>query len=269
MLAADMVELGVVDPVSAGLVQQGVVRVQVQGSTGLAGGASLAQRATSAGGSEGDVSAWGDRRLAPVGAGHGVGLVVDGEVVEGESVGDCGSQRAGFDDRGVSLAGECGSGVAGAIGAVAQHLALAVFVIEQCQPDHGLVVVLAGCLGEPAAGEQSGVGLDGHVSFVAVLAMVHGFVHVSGLGVHCRDHPVAGHLARDAPPPVGAIGSFGGLDVLPGDQRQQRQRLPSPVVERRLAQRVHDHGGIAHNADTGASRAWSSSQAMAGLPASW
>jgi hypothetical protein len=41
-----MAELGVVDPVSAGLAQQGVAGVQVQGSTGLAGGASLAQRAT-------------------------------------------------------------------------------------------------------------------------------------------------------------------------------------------------------------------------------
>jgi hypothetical protein len=43
-----------------------------------------------------------------------------------------------------------------------------------------------------------------------------------------------------------AIGSFGGLNVLPGDQRQQRQRLRSPLVELRLGQRAHDRGGIAH-----------------------
>jgi hypothetical protein len=60
VLPVGMAELGVVDPVSAGLAQQGVAGVQVQGSTGLAGGASLAQRATSAGGSERDGSTWGD-----------------------------------------------------------------------------------------------------------------------------------------------------------------------------------------------------------------
>jgi hypothetical protein len=41
-------------------------------------------------------------------------LVVHGEIVEGKSVGDGRPQRAGFDDRGVSLVGKRGSGLAGA-----------------------------------------------------------------------------------------------------------------------------------------------------------
>ncbi len=50
-------------------------------------------------------------------------------------------------------------------------------------------------------------------------------MHVPGLRVDGGDHPVRGDPAGDAPPPVGAVGALGRLDVLPGDQRQQRHRL--------------------------------------------
>jgi hypothetical protein len=40
------------------------------------------------------------------------------------------------------------------------------------------------------------------------------------LGIDGGDHPIFGNFPGDAPPPVGAIGSVRGLDVLPGGQRQ-------------------------------------------------
>ena len=52
-----------------------------------------------------------------------------------------------------------------------------------------------------------------------------GLVGVPGLRIHSRDHPVRGGLAGDPPSAVGAVGPLGRLDVLAGDQRQQRDRL--------------------------------------------
>ena len=49
------------------------------------------------------------------------------------------------------------------------------------------------------------------------------------LRVHCGDHAVFGDLAGDPPPPVRAVAAFGGLHVLPGDQRQQRHRGGCPA----------------------------------------
>jgi hypothetical protein len=63
--------------------------------------------------------------------------------------------------------------------------------------------------------------------------------------VHSGHDPVGGDLAGDAPPPVAAIRPFGGFDVLTGDQCQQRQHRPRPLVQpvalvtgERLEQRV-------------------------------
>ena len=50
-------------------------------------------------------------------------------------------------------------------------------------------------------------------------------MHVAGIGVHGRDHPIAGHLSGDAPAPVGAIRALDRFHVLAGDQGQQRHRL--------------------------------------------
>ena len=83
---------------------------------------------------------------------------------------------------------------------------------------------------------------------VAVLAPRAGLVRVSRLGVDGGDHPVRGHPPGDAPSPVGAIRALGGLDILAGDQRQQRHRLGRSWAQFLLgqvpeqSQRVADQG---------------------------
>ena len=78
-----------------------------------------------------------------------------------------------------------------------------------------------------------------------------------------------GDPAGDAPPPVGAVGALGRFDVLPGHQRQQRQRLRCPLVQappRRSASMIVL--ASLTSAETRASRAALSSQAIRGLPGS-
>ena len=45
------------------------------------------------------------------------------------------------------------------------------------------------------------------------------------------DHPVSGHVAGDAPAPVGAIRALDGFHVLAGDQGQQRHRFSGPRTQ--------------------------------------
>ena len=77
-----------------------------------------------------------------------------------------------------------GPGLASAVGRVRQHLEPAWFgaggdiVIQQRQPDHGFVVVLAAGFGQFGGGDQPGVRLDRQMGFVAVLAAVHALVHM-------------------------------------------------------------------------------------------
>ena len=60
-----------------------------------------------------------------------------------------------------------------------------------------------------------------------------------GTGVDSRDHPVFGDLAGDLPPPVGPVIALGGLHVLPGHQRQQRQRRGGLLVQLRVLEHIH------------------------------
>jgi hypothetical protein len=69
-------------------------------------------------------------------------------------------------------------------------------------------------------------------------------VHVSGLGIHGGDDAVFGDPAGDAPPPVGAVRALGGLDVLPSDQRQQREGTLGRFVQLRVTQRLDDPVGV-------------------------
>jgi hypothetical protein len=71
------------------------------------------------------------------------------------------------------------------------------------------VIVLTSGFGQFPGGEQPGVRLDGHVRLEPVLAAVDGLVHVPGLRIHHTDDPILGHLAGDAPPAVGAVGTLG------------------------------------------------------------
>ena len=121
-------------------------------------------------------------------------------------------------------------------------------------------------------GEQAGVGFDCDVGLVSVLAMVDGLVDVAGVGVDGGDDPVYGDLPGDLPPAVGAVRALGRFDVLACDQREQRHRLGSLVVEFPLGcgGGEHLHHGCASltRADTSSCLAARSSQAMFGLPGS-
>jgi hypothetical protein len=80
-----------------------------------------------------------------------------------------------------------------------------------------------------------------------------GLVRMPSLRVHGGDHPLRRHLPRDPPAgdlpaPVGAVGALDGLHVLPGDQRQQPDRLRRGQLEFLLGQmaqqpvRITDQG---------------------------
>jgi hypothetical protein len=57
-----------------------------------------------------------------------------------------------------------------------------------------------------------------------------------GVGIHGGDHPVRRYLPGDLPPPVGAIRALDRLDVLPGHQRKQRDRIGGLRAELDLGQ---------------------------------
>src|SRR6266498_4348973 len=66
------------------------------------------------------------------------------------------------------------------------------------------------------------------------------------LWVHGGDDAVPGDLPGDPPPSIGPVRSLSGLDILPGDQRQQPHRggglLPQfPVLQRRHERRSEEH----------------------------
>ena len=66
---------------------------------------------------------------------------------------------------------------------------------------------------------------------------------MSRIGVHGGHDSIPGHLTRDAPTPVTAIGSFGWFHVLPGDQRQQGEGLAGLLVGLDVAQCGQQRGG--------------------------
>ena len=81
---------------------------------------------------------------------------------------------------------------------------------------------------------------------VPVPAGLGGLAGVPGLGVHRGDHPVFGHLAGNPPPPVPAVRALGGLDVLPGDQGQQRQRRGGRLIYLHAAEGGHQRVRVVH-----------------------
>jgi hypothetical protein len=56
------------------------------------------------------------------------------------------------------------------------------------------------------------------------------------LRVHNADDPVRGDALGDAPSPVGAVRAVDRLDVLPGHQRKQRDRIGGLRAELDLGQ---------------------------------
>ena len=105
-----------------------------------------------------------------------------------------------------------------------------------------------------AVGDQPGLRLGGHMPAEPVPALRLALAGMPGLGVHRADHPVRGDLPGDPPPPVGPVRVLGGLHVLPGDQRQQPQRVRRrlvPLRRARAGERVQHRQRVVHQvADT-------------------
>jgi hypothetical protein len=71
-------------------------------------------------------------------------------------------------------------------------------------------------------------------------------MHVPRLGIHSGYDSVRGDPRCDAPLAVATTGVVGRLDVLAGDQRQQRQRLLRGLLQWGLAEGVHYHQRISY-----------------------
>src|SRR6266516_2020776 len=109
-------------PVRPGTAQQRVVLVQVKGAPVSGGRAPLAQRAGAAGGAEDDRAPGGDGAGDGGWAGHGAGVLIDGEVAGGEPALNSRLERPGLDDQLVPGSGEGGPQVAGTVGGITVDL---------------------------------------------------------------------------------------------------------------------------------------------------
>src|SRR5205814_7912388 len=100
----------------SGGAEQILMRVDGHRPAGFGGGTPLAQRAVGAQSAEGDGAGRAHRPGVAVRASDGTVVLVEGEVVEGEPVGDRAGQRLWFDDN--VMAGVAGGvpGFAGAVG---------------------------------------------------------------------------------------------------------------------------------------------------------
>ena len=126
-------------------------------------------------------------------AGHHPRGLLDSEIVQGEPTLDRRAQRTRFDHWGVPGIGEGDAGIPGAVRGIAQHRQILGQIRlrrDQRASHHGLVIVRTRGPGQPAAGEQSCVRLDGDMTFVAILLVRHGLVHMPRLGIDNRDHPI-------------------------------------------------------------------------------
>ena len=93
-----------------------------------------------------------------------------------------------------------------------------------------VAAALPGRHGHLAVGDQPGLRLGGHVPAEPVPALGLALAGMPGLRVDGADHAVRSDFPGDPPPPVGAVRVFCGLHVLPGDQRQQPQRVRRRVL---------------------------------------
>src|SRR5437762_3738975 len=178
VLSVGGAQVGAFGPVTAGVAQQGVVLVEVEGAAVLGGGAAAPQRAAAAGDAEDHPTVASHCAGDAVRAGDGTGGLVHGEVVGAEPALDSRPQGCGFDDCGVAGVAERSAGLAGAVGVVTEHLEpagdIGGVVVQQRQTHDSLVVVLTAGLGQFPGGEQPRGRLDGHLALVAVLTPVDG-----------------------------------------------------------------------------------------------
>src|SRR5271166_2502929 len=105
-----------------GFAEQLLVRVDRHRAAVFSGGALLPQRAAGAGGAEGDDPVLAHLADLPGRAGDGAGLLVDGEVIEGEPAGHGRLQRFRLDDSVVPVLAVGGPGLTAAVGRVTVNL---------------------------------------------------------------------------------------------------------------------------------------------------
>jgi hypothetical protein len=117
---------------------------------------------------------------------------------------------------------------------------------HELRGDRRVGVLRPGGPGQLLAGDDPGLGVGGQVRAVAVPAGLRRLAGVPGLGVDGGDHPVFGDLAGDPPSPIGPVAALGGLDVLPGDQRQQRHRRGGRLGQFRVPDRGHQRVRVVH-----------------------
>src|SRR5512144_829795 len=117
---------------------QRVVLTQPHLLAGPASRAAGAQGAVSAGGAEGDLAGPVDRPSDAARTGDGAGLIVDGEVVHGESTRNGGVDRPRLDQWAVAVAGQRLEHVAGAVGGVTEHLDRLLALLGRRNRDVGL-----------------------------------------------------------------------------------------------------------------------------------
>jgi hypothetical protein len=91
-------------------------------------------------------------------------------------------------------------------------------------------------------GDQPGLGFGGDVGLVAVAPLRAGLVGMARLGIDRGDDSVLGDLASDPP----GARPLAWLDILAGDQRQQRHRLGLLGVQVDLGDRSKHHQRVAH-----------------------
>lgn len=215
----------------------GVVGTHLQGAPGLVAGASLAVRTAPADRAESDGPGRGDGPGVARGAGGRAGPVVDREVVAVEPAGDCPAQWDCFDGGVVAAPTELDADLAGAVGGVGKDLQTPFLAVQE---RHAGGAVAGVGRGKHARSDEPGLGLDRDVSLVAVAVVAAGLVHVAGLGIHGRDHPIRRDLMRD--PPCAVL--VAGLDILTRDQREEPDRVGLVRCEHDVGHRVEDRVGV-------------------------
>ncbi len=160
--------------------------VRFEGSTLDAGGALCAERAAPARNSERGVAACADGPSHPGRADHSATAAINGEVIDSEPAGHSSAQGRGFDPITMTRSLQVSAEVPSAVGRIGQHGHRCGLTGQKLRSHCRIMNVDAAGLGQGAAGDQAGIGLDREMGFEPVLAAVHAFVGMTGLGIDGR-----------------------------------------------------------------------------------
>lgn len=167
------------------------------------------------------------------------------------------TSRAGDRVRGLVdgdvIGGDRGEELASAVGRIAENVNLLVTNTgirrDKFHAAGHVTVHRAGRFGQDRCGDQARVGLDDDVVLEPVDLLLPTLVSVAGVPINSGNDPVHRDPTRNFPPPIRPIRPVRRLDILPGDQREQRDRLlfllgqQRPVDTRQQLQRVGDKLG--------------------------